>query len=169
MVICGYSDEQGYFIVRNSWGKDFGDKGYCYIPYAYVRDSELTTYACAITGIDFATAQHKADQFHYNKQEQSNNIQYSILQNLLVEDQYRLNNDQQALKELFAQYAVLIHSIVKGDCLNDIKTQLDKDVAERKSRIQHLWDKQSCFRISNQKIPNIAHAALSFISLATLL
>lgn len=169
MVICGYSDEQGYFIVRNSWGKDFGDKGYCYIPYAYVRDSELTTYACAITGIDIATAQHKADQFLYNKQDQNNNIQYSILQNLLVEDQYRLNNDRQTLKKLSAQYAVLIHSIVKGDCLNDIKVQLDKEVADRESKIQQLWDEQSCFRISNQKIPNIAHAALSVISLATLL
>lgn len=169
MVICGYSDEQGYFIVRNSWGKDFGDNGYCYIPYAYVRDSELTTYACAITGIDFATAQHKADQFHYNKQEQSNNIQYSILQNLLVEDQYRLNNDRQALKELSAQYAVLIHSVVKGDCLNDIKMQLDKDVIEREARIQQLWDEQSRFRMSNQSIPNIVHVSLSFISLVALL
>lgn len=36
MVICGYSDENRIFIVRNSWGTGFGDKGYCYMPYSYI-------------------------------------------------------------------------------------------------------------------------------------
>jgi C1A family cysteine protease len=30
------------FLVRNSWGPDWGDKGYCYIPYAYLTNAEWT-------------------------------------------------------------------------------------------------------------------------------
>ncbi|MCB1174774.1 MAG: hypothetical protein KDK39_14485 [Leptospiraceae bacterium] len=36
MLCVGYSDKDKVFIVRNSWGPDWGDKGYCYIPYDYV-------------------------------------------------------------------------------------------------------------------------------------
>jgi C1A family cysteine protease len=37
MLCVGYSDEDSCFIVRNSWGSNWGDKGYCYIPYDYFR------------------------------------------------------------------------------------------------------------------------------------
>ena len=37
MVIVGYNDEKQCYIVRNSWGTGWGDKGYCYIPYEYIR------------------------------------------------------------------------------------------------------------------------------------
>lgn len=36
MVFCGFNEEQRVFKVRNSWGKDFGDRGYCYLSYDYV-------------------------------------------------------------------------------------------------------------------------------------
>ena len=36
MLAVGYSDTDKVFIVRNSWGEDWGDKGYCYIPYDYL-------------------------------------------------------------------------------------------------------------------------------------
>lgn len=35
MIVVGYDDEQQHFIVRNSYGVDFGDNGYCYIPYEF--------------------------------------------------------------------------------------------------------------------------------------
>lgn len=38
MLCVGYSDIDQVFIVRNSWGHEWGDRGYCYIPYAYVTD-----------------------------------------------------------------------------------------------------------------------------------
>jgi C1A family cysteine protease len=41
MLCVGYSDADKVFIVRNSWGEDWGDKGYCYIPYAYLMNEEF--------------------------------------------------------------------------------------------------------------------------------
>ena len=36
-AVCavGYDDEKEWFIVRNSWGPEWGDKGYFYLPYSY--------------------------------------------------------------------------------------------------------------------------------------
>jgi C1A family cysteine protease len=57
MLCVGYSDKSQAFIVRNSWGEDWGDKGYCYIPYDYMTDPDLC-WDCwtirAVTDIDFS-------------------------------------------------------------------------------------------------------------------
>ena len=42
MLIVGYHDDLsvaggGYFVVRNSWHKDWGREGYCKMPYAYLE------------------------------------------------------------------------------------------------------------------------------------
>ena len=42
-VLCvGYDDASKRFIVRNSWGPDWGQKGYFTIPYAYLSDRNLS-------------------------------------------------------------------------------------------------------------------------------
>jgi len=44
VVAVGYDDsvkigsKKGALLIRNSWGKDWGEKGYGYLPYAYVED-----------------------------------------------------------------------------------------------------------------------------------
>lgn len=49
ILIIGYSDVQhndipeNSVIVLNSWGDSWGDKGYCYIPYDYILNSDLTS------------------------------------------------------------------------------------------------------------------------------
>ena len=41
-VLCvGYDDPSQRFIVRNSWGKDWGQKGYFTIPYTYLITNNL--------------------------------------------------------------------------------------------------------------------------------
>ena len=35
VLVCGYDDANSYWIIRNQWGEDWADHGYCYMPYGY--------------------------------------------------------------------------------------------------------------------------------------
>jgi C1A family cysteine protease len=41
MVAVGYDDGDRVFIVRNSWGRAWGEAGYCFLPYDYVADQKF--------------------------------------------------------------------------------------------------------------------------------
>ena len=41
VTAVGYDDNKQVIIVRNSWGKEWGDKGYFYMPYAYITNNNL--------------------------------------------------------------------------------------------------------------------------------
>lgn len=41
VMACGYDDAAKHFIVRNSWGPDWGLQGYFTIPYAYITNPNL--------------------------------------------------------------------------------------------------------------------------------
>jgi C1A family cysteine protease len=41
MLIVGYYDSHQVFVVRNSWGEDWGYDGYCFMSYDYLAHSEL--------------------------------------------------------------------------------------------------------------------------------
>ena len=43
VMIVGCSDSNGWWICRNSWGTSWGDKGYFYMPYAYLTDPNLAS------------------------------------------------------------------------------------------------------------------------------
>lgn len=43
VMAVGYDDGNNYFIVRNSWGKDWGDGGYFYMPYDYLANRNLSS------------------------------------------------------------------------------------------------------------------------------
>jgi C1A family cysteine protease len=42
VLAVGYDDAKQIFIVRNSWGSKAQDKGYFYLPYAYLTDTGLS-------------------------------------------------------------------------------------------------------------------------------
>lgn len=51
MLIIGYNDATQRFTCANSWGSSWGDRGLCYIPYAYVLDSILSSDFCQLNFI----------------------------------------------------------------------------------------------------------------------
>lgn len=51
VVVVGYSDEHHQFILRNSWGESWGDKGYFYMPYEYLTDPDLGTDYWVVTQV----------------------------------------------------------------------------------------------------------------------
>ena len=48
MLCVGYSDPDKMFIVRNSWGKNWGDNGYCYMSYNYLMNPKNDCHECWI-------------------------------------------------------------------------------------------------------------------------
>ena len=41
ILVVGYDDAKKWYIVRNSWGPSWGDKGYFYMPYDYFSNPDL--------------------------------------------------------------------------------------------------------------------------------
>jgi hypothetical protein len=49
-VVCvGYDDARQLFFMANSWGPEWGDRGFFYLPYAYLTDQNLTCDLWTIT------------------------------------------------------------------------------------------------------------------------
>lgn len=46
MTIVGYNDATQMFTCANSWGTNWGNKGYCFLPYAYVTNKDLARDLC---------------------------------------------------------------------------------------------------------------------------
>jgi C1A family cysteine protease len=92
MVICGYSDENRLFIVRNSWGTDFGDDGYCYMPYSYITDANLVHFAAAITEVETFSAKGIVQQTELDFDEYDTRIKLALKQNILNEEYIQQSN-----------------------------------------------------------------------------
>lgn len=41
VMIVGYDDSTQRFTCQNSWGKKWGDRGFFYMPYAYLSNPNL--------------------------------------------------------------------------------------------------------------------------------
>lgn len=51
VCLVGYNDSTQRFIVRNSWGAGWGDRGYFYMPYQVIQDSNMSGDFWTITSV----------------------------------------------------------------------------------------------------------------------
>jgi C1A family cysteine protease len=59
-VICiGYNDKKGVWIMRNSWGTEWGDKGHFYLPYNYLLSTKLAGDMWTIRKVETLSPQQK--------------------------------------------------------------------------------------------------------------
>lgn len=142
MVICGYSDENRVFVVRNSWGADFGDKGYCYMPYSYITDNFLTNQACVITEVShFSATQVKGVSTREIVQFDKLNpeINAAIMKILIGEAKSEKNRLIKGRTDLYEQYILIEKKLVSAESreslFNGTSDRLDwelKEVARQK-------------------------------------
>lgn len=134
MVICGYNDANKYFIVRNSWGSRFGHNGYCYIPYSYVRDSNLTR------GLYLVKMNERSDTSIISKdadkpEDFSPRFSYEVNRNRISEETYLLKEERAALHEAIIALRNVIAQIMANTDVNDYIQDIDEQIEDTKAQI----------------------------------
>ena len=115
MLIVGFNDDEKLFKVRNSWGTQFGDNGYCYIPYDYLANPDYCSEAFIITEI----ADLSFEEFSY-----STSVSFSFLNDLMLKKKIIL---EQQIRE-------------KKRVLKNKRGQFDIVVIDNESNIEHIKD-----------------------------
>ncbi len=149
MVVVGYSDETKFFLVRNSWGEHFADKGYCYIPYSYISDPELNRMACIVTEVSYQNdvkiavgggnkGAKQTVQFNMNDAV----IKTHVIRNLIEEEQVRLKKMQEEDAKVKMDYELLMQTLgkqsVRKEIMEDHMGVLDemiKDLRKKRDNI----------------------------------
>lgn len=144
MVVCGYSDKEKVFVVRNSWGTSFGDKGYCYIPYTYAK--KYFHQACIITKISSSDVSIKTgpakQTLNFNVAD--NNVEVAILENLIAEDQFVLSEmaeESNVLKGKWSQnIATLLNVNNQNALIEKAKDKIQGEINLTEGKINELVD-----------------------------
>ena len=143
MVICGYIDKEGFFIVRNSWGKHFGDKGYCYLPYEYFRTPKAINQAYVVTGININGLEAgDLPSIETLLDDKDVNAQHSIYQNMLFEANRELQSKRAYLNKLRQEYLNLFNKIADYSnvelTLKDLVEQNEQERAELEEKLREI-------------------------------
>lgn len=123
MVIVGYSEENGFYIVRNSWGEDFGEEGYCYIPMTYIDDSDYMDFACIITEIS-ETAIGEVVEIPTtlaNFAATESEIRIAAIRNVISKAKLELKNDQKLYSEYYKYYQKLVQCLTMPKVQKEIR------------------------------------------------
>lgn len=144
LVVCGFSENEKVFVVRNSWGTGFGVDGYCYIPYSYAEKYFLQ--ACIIT--ELSTGMQLIDgsgviNFNLNDRK----IEDAILKNLIEEDNVELGElaaESERLKSNWTgNIAILGNVNNQTSIIKNFKQLLDDKIELENQTIHALQSSQS--------------------------
>ncbi|MDE5418467.1 C1 family peptidase [Labilibaculum sp. DW002] len=143
MTIVGYSDADKYFIVRNSWGANFGDKGYCYIPYDYIANPKFCHNAFIVKSIvdlvvDDVTPLKQTDGLLFA--EQSNIVRHNIARYTLQcakREHYSLERE---FKSIEIQYFKLIEELKSPKYWIDSKNTIVEDINSKREQFLNTYN-----------------------------
>jgi C1A family cysteine protease len=114
VVLVGYSDDTKQWIVRNSWGTEWGDEGYCYFPYEYLTDSGLSSDYWMITSVSNNTS-----SLSPVKEEEE-----------VVEEEEEKKYSKKELKEISKIAENLVDSIIDDTVKNIVDEQTGEELEE---------------------------------------
>lgn len=147
MVVVGYSDDTKYFVVRNSWGEQFGDKGYCYIPYSYICDPELNRMACIVKEISYGGDTDTAVSGGGKGKNQI--VQFNIcdaviksfvIGNLVEEEQIHLKEMQEEDAKVRLDYEMLMQMLGKQSIRTQILEEYLGALGDKRSKLKKERD-----------------------------
>lgn len=149
MVIVGYSDDTKFFVVRNSWGERFGDKGYCYIPYSYICDPELNRMACIVAEIDYqndikivVSGGNKGTKQTVQFNMSDAVIRAFVIGNLVNEEQIHLKKMQEEDVKIKLDYEMLMQTLGKQSVRTEIMQRhmgiLDEKIKDLKKERDNI-------------------------------
>jgi len=177
MIICGYSDKNRVFIVRNSWGKEFGDNGYCYIPYSYIENPRFFTQAFIIKEISVGSFFKIPEKSVVNFDTTDKLIEYAIYRNLIFEEKNDLRNygiEYEYYRKKFIQITSELNRIssrqqlVEGESIY-LNKKLEEAIKEKSSRIREKDEALSSIQHYAAKVFNLSLFMIGAISLIILL
>ncbi|MDR2773202.1 MAG: C1 family peptidase [Tannerella sp.] len=141
MVICGYDDDEQLFIVRNSWGDGFGDKGYCYFPYSYITDASLTRkLGYIITEVTVYKAHGIVRRKGVNFDGEDAQLQVNVLKNRLANKKRILETKTRVLAELNGEYNELKNNILDSSNYTMLKEATKKRLQIEIDALQKIWE-----------------------------
>lgn len=145
MVIVGYSEENQFYIVRNSWGTEFCEDGYCYVPTAYIDDPDFMNFACIITEISDNAQGHTGEipTVIANFAATETEIRMAAIRNAIATIRVKLKNDQRLYSEYYKYYQSLMMRLTMPNVQDGIRKAAEearanslKKTEERKRELE---------------------------------
>lgn len=145
MVLVGYSESDKCYIVRNSWGKGWGDKGYAYISSAYIDDPCYNSFACIITETTEKKTTRKIERapllvapFAGTETE----IRIAATLNALDEARLTEENMSKRYRALYTYYSELTQAVATPQVRNQLRQAAEASISENISDLNSRMHRQ---------------------------